>query len=324
MNDLKFTAVTAENRAAFHELMQMYAKELDENQHRNTDSEQLRRWTDRIIEKQHGKGHCLKLCCKGAESIGFLYGKIDQPEGRGYKRVGHGYIMEFYVLPEHRRKGLGRAMLSHLESFFAENGAKQLYLTADPVTGKPFWEAMGFINTGEICPDNGQEIYEKALPPENVTVLHVQKAEAKDAAYIAMIYEDNILTLHGTVISSDEWRDALLENDKDEAHFLIYRDVFPVAWLKINGLSEGDNAWISMLAVVPKFQKQGIGEYAVRYAEEYCMSYGKKKLFVKTTMDNAPAQKLYQKCGYTVCDKTVYATSDGIDRNGIVFQKAVQ
>ena len=36
-------------------------------------------------------------------------------------------------------------------------------LVGNPVTGKPFWEAMGFTSTGEICPDNGQEIYEKEL-----------------------------------------------------------------------------------------------------------------------------------------------------------------
>ncbi len=320
MNDLKFTAVTAENRAAFHELMQMYAKELDENQHRNTDSEQLRRWTDRIIETQYDIGRCLRLCCNASEAVGFLYGKIDQPDDKGYKRIGHGYVMEFYVLPEYRRKGHGREMLSHLESFFSENGIKQVYLTADPVTGKPFWEAMDYTATGESSPDNGQEIYEKTLIP---MPLYVNKADAKHAAYIARLYEDNISSLHGGVISCDEWHDALSENDKDEAHFLIYKHSVPVAWLKINGLSEGGSAWISMLAVAVKYQRQGVGQYAVSYAEQYCKSYGKNSLFIKTTTDNIPAQKLYQKCGYIVCDKIVYTTSDGTNRNGIVFSKKI-
>lgn len=321
MNKLTYTAVTAKNRADFHRLMQMYANELDEHQNRNTDSEQLRRWTDRIIEKQSAAGRCLNLCCDGDKIIGFLYGKIDRPEDKGYKRIGHGYIMEFYVLPEHRRKGFGSAMLTHLERFFTENGVKQLYLTADPITGKPFWESQGYIATGKLSPDNGQEIYEKTAPPEIVTVLHVQKADTKDSAYIAMLYEENIAPLHGTVISSDEWREVLSEKDEDEAHFLIYKNAIPAAWLKINGLSESDSAWISMLAVAPKLQRQGIGRYAVKYAEEFCKSYGKKKLFVKTTTDNTPAQKLYQKCGYIVCDNTIYTTSDGINRNGIIFSK---
>lgn len=54
-------------------------------------------------------------------------------------------------------------MYRHLEEQFRRDGAKRMYLTADPVTGKPFWEALGFVNTGEQSPENKQDIYEKAL-----------------------------------------------------------------------------------------------------------------------------------------------------------------
>ncbi|MBQ4165200.1 MAG: GNAT family N-acetyltransferase [Oscillospiraceae bacterium] len=163
MNDLKFIGITEENRSAFHSLMRSYAKELDQHQHRSTDPEILTRWTDRIIAKQHDMGQCLKLCCCDDELIGFLYGAIDKSGDKGYNRVGWGCIVEFYVIPKKRRKGFGRDMLLYLEDFFRKNGVTQLYLTADPVTGKPFWEALGFVSKGEFCPDNGQEIYEKML-----------------------------------------------------------------------------------------------------------------------------------------------------------------
>ncbi len=321
MHELEFTSITDNERALFHSLMQQYAAELDAHQQRSTPSDILARWTDRIINHQHDKGRCLRLCYDGTEIIGFLYGKIDQPEDKGYKRIGHGYIMEFYVLPEHRRKGYGSAMLSYLERFYSEHGVSDLYLTADPVTGKPFWGAMGYTAAGEISPDNGQAIYEKTL---HIAPLYVSKADAKDAVYIARLYEDNIAHLHGAIISCDEWHDALSENDKDEAHFLIYKYTVPVAWLKINGLTESDSAWISMLVVASEFQRQGIGRFAVSYAEQYCKFYGKSTLFIKTTTDNIPAQKLYQKCGYIICDKIVYATSDGTNRNGIVFSKNIR
>lgn len=323
MNTLNYIGVTEENRSSFHSLMLSYAKELDEHQHRNTDPVVLKKWTDSIIAKQHEPSRCLKLCYDGAKLIGFLYGKIDQTEDKGCKRSGQGCIMEFYVQPKHRRKGCGKEMFRHIESFFKAENVKQMYLTADPVTGKPFWEALGFVSKGEFSPDNGQEIYEKALSPKVVANLYVQKADIKDAENIAMLYNKNIAPLHGTVISSNEWREALAEKDEDEVHFLIYKDTIPVAWLKINGLSERDSAWISMLAVAPNFQRQGTGKYAVRYAEEYCKSYGKKKLLVKTTADNTAAQKLYQKCEFIVCDKTAYTTSDGISRNGIIFSKTI-
>lgn len=161
MNKLNYLDITQENRSAFHALMRSYAKELDEHQQRTTDPKILATWTDRIIAKQHDMGQCLKLCSYGEEIVGFLYGAIDKLSDKGYNRVGWGCIMEFYVIPAQRRKGFGRDMMLYLEDFFRKNGVTQLYLTADPVTGKPFWAAMGFTATGEISPDNGQEIYEK-------------------------------------------------------------------------------------------------------------------------------------------------------------------
>lgn len=162
MNKLEYLDITHENKSTFHSLMRSYAKELDEHQHRTTDPEILARWTDRIIAKQHEASRCVKLCSYGDELIGFLYGVIDKPD-KSYNRAGWGCIVEFYVIPEQRRKAFGRDMLLYLEAFFRQNGVKHLYLTADPVTGKPFWTAMGFTATGEISPDNGQEIYEKML-----------------------------------------------------------------------------------------------------------------------------------------------------------------
>lgn len=163
MEKLNYVNVTEKNRAEFHRLMQMYAKELDEHQNRNTDSEMLRRWTENIIKNQRQPAICLKLCTIKSEIIGFLYGKIVLPEDNGYKKVRYGYITEFYVLPEYRRNGYGRNMYRFLESFFISKQIKQLYLTADPVTGKPFWEKLGFIRTGEISSKNKQEIYEKTI-----------------------------------------------------------------------------------------------------------------------------------------------------------------
>ena len=164
MRQLKFNLVTSENTALFQKLMSDYAKELDAHQNRSTDPAILRKWTDSIIRKSEEESfRLLRLCYNGNEIIGFLYATIDQPDDKGYHRAGHGYIMEFYVLSEHRRKGYGRIMFNYIEQFFREQGVTQIYITAAPVTGKPFWSALGFASKGEFSPDNGQEIFEKAL-----------------------------------------------------------------------------------------------------------------------------------------------------------------
>ena len=52
-------------------------------------------------------------------------------------------------------------MLCRLEKKLEALGAENLYLTADPVTGKPFWASMGYRATGEISPQTLMEIMEK-------------------------------------------------------------------------------------------------------------------------------------------------------------------
>ena len=77
----------------------------------------------------------------------------------------------------------------------------------------------------------------------------------------------------------------------------------PCAYLKVNGLESGDNiGWISMLAVEPAFHRKGIGSYAVSYAEDFLRDMGKTIIKIHTTLDNIPAQKLYEKCGYILSD----------------------
>ena len=43
----------------------------------------------------------------------------------------------------------------------------------------------------------------------------------------------------------------------------------PVAWLQLSGLLRKDMAQISMLAVSDKHQQQGVGRYAIEFAEKF-------------------------------------------------------
>ena len=71
--------------------------------------------------------------------------------------------MEFYIKPEQRLKGYGKSMCERLETLFEADGAENVYLTADPVTGEPFWTAIGYTNTHERSPENGQYFFEKKI-----------------------------------------------------------------------------------------------------------------------------------------------------------------
>ena len=51
-----------------------------------------------MINIQGDADRHLELCYDGDSLIGFLYGKIDHPDHKGYIKAGYGYIMEFYEI----------------------------------------------------------------------------------------------------------------------------------------------------------------------------------------------------------------------------------
>ena len=156
-------ADNAANCALFESLMYEYIDEMNEHSKRPLPKKFQLKWINSIISMQGPSDRHLELCYMDEIPIGFLYGKIDHEDHKGFIKPGYGYIMEFYVKPAYRRNGYGKMMFKRLERLFQMDGAKMMYLTADPVTGKPFWEAMGFADVHEKSPENQLPIYEKLI-----------------------------------------------------------------------------------------------------------------------------------------------------------------
>lgn len=163
LTNIPFNKQNTAHHALLEELILPYAAELDTHANRKTPTEFLQKWVQSIIRIHGDLDRHLEFCYDGDTLVGFLYGKVDHPDHKGFIKVGWGYVMEFYVLPAHRRKGYGTAMYAYLESLFIKDGVTNLYLTSDPVTGRPFWMSLGFVPTGEYSPENKMEIYAKEL-----------------------------------------------------------------------------------------------------------------------------------------------------------------
>lgn len=260
--------------------------------------------------------------------VGIAMFAIDTGTVYGLLEAGYGTVMGFFIKPEHRRKSLGREFFCHIEEVLKKDGASKIYLTPDGVTGEPFWKALGFTDSGKIDPDNKMPIYIKKveLMHENELKLLYKATPVnvkEDASLVTRFYGDNIEPLHGRRITHEEWCGWLSQNNPDEAHFIIHKGAMPVAWLKLNGISDGETGWISMLAVDPPMQHKGAGKYAVGFSEQFFRSIGKKKVGIHTTDDNIPAQNLYKKCGYEIIEYGECTTGDGIKRMGFTFIKDI-
>ncbi len=104
-----------------------------------------KRFLNSILNKQTEKERWLIALMVNGYMVGFVHFKIDESE-----RIGWGYILEFYITPNFRRKGLGRKLYNFAKEKLITCGIKDIWLSASKVNGEPFWFSMGFIDTGEM------------------------------------------------------------------------------------------------------------------------------------------------------------------------------
>ncbi len=99
-------------------------------------------------QQEQGILHIRLVRCDDAWA-GFSIFQIDSPESDWCKRPGWGFVREFYIAPDFRRRGLGKALAEHTEQALRCLGAKQLYLTSDG--GIAFWQRCGWQLTPETA-----------------------------------------------------------------------------------------------------------------------------------------------------------------------------
>ena len=133
--------------------------------------------------------------------------------------------------------------------------------------------------------------------------LTVLPATENEAYFVRILFVQNKNSLHAENIGLSGWRKLLSANDRDEKHFMICKGAVPVGYMKINGLDGADEAWVSMLFIAKDFQRQGIGTFAIAYAENYGKERGFRSIAIQTDEDNLPAQNCYLKCEYAAYKK---------------------
>lgn len=160
---------------------------------------------------------------------------------------------------------------------------------------------------------NETDIFEEyAIAPVN--------DNADDLQFICALLTDssNASTLHLKSVPDAEYhrfynemKEVLISGEvDDELNYIIRKGIAPIAWLKINGLSE-DSLWISMLVVHEKYRRQGVGSFAMNFVEKFARSTGRGNIYIHTTADNTAAIALYKKSGYAVTAENKRQYSDG-------------
>ena len=215
------------------------------------------------------------------------------------------YYGDLFVTPEYRRNGIAKQMIHAATNHLSEMGATTLrcYVKPDNIPSrnlqmslcfleKPFESFNDFTNDGEI-------MYELDIP----SPLTIIPATINEAYFARILFVQNRDVLNHRNINLSEWKEILSVEDPDEKHFLICKGAMPVAYMKINGLLNTDKAWLSMLFVAKDFQHQGIGSFALNYAEKYVKERGFDVINVQTDKENIIAINFYSKFGYQIYDQ---------------------
>lgn len=133
---------------------------------KNLPLEERERFIESILSKQGEADRWLLLLKHENEPAGFAHFKIDKDE-----RLGWGFVLEFYISPAKRKMGLGRNFYHIIEGTLKTKGVKNIWLLADQ-SSEAFWRSLGFMPTGEIDKETGQNIMVKSLKTESDAQRH--------------------------------------------------------------------------------------------------------------------------------------------------------
>lgn len=228
------------------------------------------------------------------------------------ENTGLWYYGDLFVISSYRGRHVSKRLLETAEQVLSDKWCHTLrcYVEPDNEISLRLQREYGFTEctykTFNNLINDGQIMFEKTLATFNTA----QVTEKNGARYISDIFNENAALLHSDIIPYREWCSLISANDPDEKHFLICKGAVPCGYLKINGLENGDDGWISILAVASAFKRKGIGQYAVSFAEGFLRTNGKSCVKIHTTNDNLPAQRLYEKCGYILHDCTEAITDN--------------
>lgn len=292
----------------FTSLMEEYVAEISQHIEPPLSQELVKKWIHSIPAMQGPADRHLELCYIDAEPIGFLYGKIDHVDHKGYIKPGYGYIMEFYVKPDQRRRGYGQRMFHRLENLFRMDGAERMYLTADPITGKPFWEALGFVNTHEKSPENQLDIYEKIISDvcfENGRLVPLTHATAEEIS--GWVYESpyEAYSFKGT---SDDW---LLDTSTWGTEQFCLMDGETILG-QVACQLDGADLWVGW-SMAPHLCGKGNGDRFVQQCVQELLRFTGHtgQILLRVTAWNRRAIRAYEKAGFqyveTIQDEIAYS-----------------
>ncbi len=132
------------------QLIKLYFEEIDQQE---VKIETIERYIN-DIEKQLQKYSSLKFLVAVNNSViqGFIFGNTNY----FYNDENCAFILELYVFPKYRFKGIGKLLVEEFEKITD----KSIYLTAHKMS-EIFYISIGYKDSGFCDVDNGNKVFKK-------------------------------------------------------------------------------------------------------------------------------------------------------------------
>ncbi|MGD8505236.1 MAG: GNAT family N-acetyltransferase [Candidatus Bathyarchaeota archaeon] len=229
-----------------------------------------------------------------------------------------GFIRNFGVAPESRRKGIGKALVEKAIKSLKERGMEQVeaWTEQDKVACKSLYESMGFQVTRvfsemrrelENIPSNIGEHKEVEMRAMEVNMDDIKLLNWLENESFKEHFNFRPQTIEETkfFVENRPWCDIA-------EYFFAYLDDKPVGhvgvgidtkFIKHKGIKRG---WIMTIGVLKPLRKQGIGTTLMLHALKFLKSKGMKEADLGVDDSNpTKAIELYDKVGFKLIKKDV-------------------
>lgn len=209
---------------------------------------------------------------------------------------GKCFIMEFWVLPEYRGGGRGRACAKALLDWARGNGAAYFELNADGEPRRRFWASLGFL-------PNGADEWGKPcmlLPPEGTLPITVERPADPESWQLFKL-ENSFLAEIGEEPLTEEKKRRLSAAVREGkiAFFLAMRGARAVGMCSVSPCFStfacGETGVFDDFYVEPPFRRQGAARLLAKAAQAWCRERGMASLTVGCSAGDVG---MYRALGY--------------------------